>query len=318
MQQNRRAISWLRSAYLVYGFVFIGGLGGLIQVLVISDEINYALVKFLEINANGPELQGNYLFPRNWLALTIVLVFLMLIFAATVALRSFVEDDKEKSIEIIGLRQDINDTIRAVANITDYMHPHDGVWDVASVNVKHDVSENGNTLIESIYTIEPPLETGHYWNYWIEADTESDPVSLLRDLRSEVTDLDTGRKLDWLPRKNEDRFKEFSIFFPEVSCGTKKSIRISYVWPGYMRRLVELGATSFFWGYTSKTPDLRVPMRIEWSFSSASGNINCRILGRKSATASINTDRRTTKTVWIYDDPQAPINSKYSVEFTKN
>ena len=325
MDRVRRTMTWVRSAYVVYGIVFVGIFGGLIQVLAVADELNYGLVRFLEVNSAGPELSGKFLFPRNWFLLCITLLSLIILFPATAILRLFVDSthDTRDSLgeQVMGLRRDIDDVIRFAENITGYMYSSDvdvGRLDTKQVHVQYNVMDDGETFVEAMFVIQTLAEPAHFWRYWINADPESDPVTLLRDLRFEVTDVDTGVKLDWLPIKHGDRDKMFAIFFPEIRPHSEKTLRVSFRWPGYMRKLVELGATNFDWGYVCKTPNLRAPMRQEWNFSNKLGPINCRMTGRQSQTASLRSENRPSNTAWIYDDPEAMMNvPKRSVEFVR-
>ncbi len=323
MERVRPIMTWARSAYVVYGIVFVGILGGLIQILALADEINYGIVRLLELNPAGPELSGRFLFPKNWFVLCVMFVSLILLFPATSILRFFVEDapGKDMRSQVTGLRRDIDDFVRFAENITGYMYSADvdvGRLDTISVHTKHNIMDDGETFYEAIFVIQSLAEPAHFWRHWIDADPESDPVTLLKDLNFEVIDVDTGIKLDCLPIKHEDHNKIFAIFFPEIRPHTRKTLKISFRWPGYTRRLVELGATSFDWGYVCKTPDLRASMRHEWNFSKKLGTINCRMTGRQSQTASLRLESQANNITWIYEDPEAMMNvSKRSVEFVR-
>jgi hypothetical protein len=328
MEEGRRASRWLRSAYVIYGIVLTGIVGGLIELISIADYINYGIVKLLEINPVGPDLYGKFLFPRNWFTLFIILICLMFLFPATSILRYFANEDRDRQgdrrlgAEIVSLRQDLNDIVRFCENITNYIYPGDvdlGRFDTKSVEVKYDISDRGDTLVEALITIECTTEPAHFYRYWIDADPESDPVNFFRDLRFEATDSHTGRKLDWLPVKNGPKNKMFAVFFPEVSPGMQMTLRISYAWPRYMRKLIELGAANFSWNFLSKSTNARAPVKLEWCFANKLGKIHCRIAGRQGNTASVHTEGRMGSTAWIYFDPEASMNnnSTYTVEFSK-
>jgi hypothetical protein len=323
MDRVRPILTWAKSAYIVYGMVFVGVLGGLIQVLALADQINYGLVRLLELNPAGPELNGRFLFPKNWFVLGVMFLSLVLLFPATSILRFFVEADPRENIklQVTGLRRDIDDIIRFADNITGYMYSADvdiGRLDTISVHTKHNIMDDGEAFYEAIFVIQALAEPAHFWRYWIDADPESDPVTLLKDLKFEAIDADSGVKLDWLPIKHEDHSKTFAIFFPEIRPHTKKTLKVSFRWRGFVRKFVELGATSFDWRYVSKTNDLRASMRHEWNFSDKLGTINCRMTGRQSQTASLRSESRANTITWIYEDPEAMMNvEKRSVEFVR-
>ena len=219
--------------------------------------------------------------------------------------------------ELIALRQTFDDIIRSSGNIINYTEF--GCFDTKSVDVKHDISDNGDTFVEALLTIECTTELTHFYRYWVDADSESDAVNFLRDLSFEVTDSGSGRKLDWLLIKNGPKNKMFAIFFPEVSPGMQIKLRICYMWPGFVRKLVELGATKFSWQYFSKSPKSRAPIRIEWNFSSKLAPVDCRISGQKSNTATVFSEFRVNSTAWIYSDTEAYMNegTTYTVEFAR-
>lgn len=328
MEDSRRNTKWIRSAYIVYGIVFAGIMGGLIELLAVSDLINYGIVKLLETNQVGPELNGKFLFPRNWFTLFIILICLMLLFPATSLLRYFSVEDSVRakyrglSAEIVSLRQDINDIVRYSENITNYIYPEEDLsrFDTKEVDVKYEISDVGDTQVEARITIECTPEPAHFYRYWIEADPESEPVNFFRDLRFEVTDVSTGRKLDWLLVKSEPKYKMFAVFFPEVSPGVRMQLRVSFMWPGFMRRLIELGATNFSWNYISRSPNSRASLKLEWNFSNKLPKINCRATGRQSHTAKIFSETRLSGTAWIYHDPEASMNAGAisAVEFVRD
>lgn len=328
MKDRPHTAKWLHSAYIVYGIVFTGLLGGLIEILAIADYINFGIVRLLEANPIGLELHGKFLFPRNWFALAVILICLMFLFPATSLLRYLSNEDKDREAErklvaqIVSLRQDMNDIIRYAENITNYIYPGDvdlGRFDTKRVHVKHDISDNGDTLVEALITIACTSEPAHFYRYWINADPESEGVDYFRNLRFEATDSDTGRKLDFLPIKNGAKNKMFAIFFPEVAPGMQMTLRICYIWPGFMRKLIELGATNFNCQYLSKSPNSRAPLTMEWNFSNKIAKLNCRIAGRQSNSASILSESRVSSTAWIYYDPEATMNAgtTYTVEFAR-
>ena len=219
--------------------------------------------------------------------------------------------------ELIALRQTFDDIIRSSGNIINYTEF--GCFDTKSVDVKHDISDNGDTFVEALLTIECTNEPAHFYRYWIDADPESQGVDYFRVLRFEVTDSDTGRKLDFLPIKNGARNKMFAIFFPEVAPGKQMTLRICYVWPGFLRNLIELGATNFSWRFLSKSPNSRAPLTMEWNFSNKLAKLNCRIAGRQSNTATVFSEFRVNSTAWIYSDTEAYMNEGtiYTVEFAR-
>ena len=322
MERTRRTMKWLRSAYLVYGIVFVGILGGLVQILEISDQLNYGLVKSLEINTDGPQLSGRYLFPKNWLDLLIICLSLMLLFPATALLRSLVGDEAEgeqKWIpEILGLRQDLDDAMRYTSNIVGYMYSkddHTSRLNISEANIKFRINENGDTDAEILLELRCAADAAHFYIHWIRADPESDEVKFLRQLNIQAFDVDGDRKLDWLPATNEARAKAVVVFFPEVRAEGGKQIRLSYRWPRFMAKLVDLGATNFDWEYRSQDPTVPAHFRTEWIFDRSFAPLECRIVGRAADTATVRLQQNGPVFSWIYEDEAAFLSSKCAVEF---
>ena len=321
MRRDGRTSKWLHSAYIAYGVVFVGVLGGLTQLLNVSDDINYGLVRVLQSNPAGPELYGRFLYPKNWFSFCIIFLSFVLLFPIVVLFRSYWETEEKTGTDMTGVRQDVNDIVRFAGSIISYMYSADvnvGRVDTAAVSENYTIKENGDTTLEATFRIETLDEPAHFWRYWINADRESTAVNILRDLRFEITDHDTGKKLDWLPIRNDERNKMFAVFFPEIRPAMAKTLQVSFAWPGYMRRLIDLGATSVHWVYVSKTQTRRGPVRIEWAFPSSLGAVNCRFTGAQSQTAELRLEHRVDSNVWIYEDAEAMMSSvERSVEFVK-
>lgn len=153
--------------------------------------------------------------------------------------------------------------------------------------------------------------------YWIDADAELASVTSFRQLNFEAIDMEMMQKLDWLPTFSNSRHKEFAIFFPEVRPGERKKLRISFFWPGYMKKLTDLGATSFDWNYRSQDTKRRARFRQEWIFDPDVMSVRCRLTGRQSKTATLQQLRQENRSTWIYEDAFAIMDrTQFSVEFS--
>ena len=166
LEQNRPAGGWFRLIYVVYGIIFFTIIGGFVQILDLADHLNFALVKFLEKNPDGPALHGTYLYPKNWLAAALLLLSLLLVFPAMTLLRHLVnnkEADKEASdgesreLEIIALRQDLDDAMHYADNIVQHMYPRGEPclprFSITEVWTRYDVDINGDTTFEQIFQL---------------------------------------------------------------------------------------------------------------------------------------------------------------------
>jgi hypothetical protein len=323
MERMRPAMKWLRSAYIVYGIVFVGFLGGLTEILSISDDINFGLVRLLEKHPEGPSLNGTYLFPKNWLALFLFLFSLMLVFPATSLLKYFIEKDgnenkdKKTSPEITGLRQDLDDMIRYSENISEYLYsPADLRLTITKVDVKFVINKNGDTEADFSIEIKCNKKTAHLYVHWIRADQESGEVKYLRQLNIQVIDLDSGRKLDWLPLRNEPTTKVLAVFFPELAPGQSKRIKLMYRWPRFMGKLLDLGACKFDWEYRSQDPAVSAIFRTEWVFDRSFAPLECWIVGHTHGTATLHEEQRQSSFSWIYQDQKAYLNRQCAVQFS--
>jgi hypothetical protein len=290
------------------------------EIVSLSRTLNQTLVSLLQIDPNGVLLNGSYLFPHYLLNFVIITLsvsgaLLCILFAAYLA-RSKSEPQDDRRI----LKQDMDDVIRYADNITSYIYPgdtHVPRFDIIGVQVRHQIKKNGDTNVDAVFEIMSASEPAHFWKYWINADPESPGVSSLRQLNFEVIDVDSMRKLDWLPTLSDTRHKVFAIFFPEVRPGTRKRLRISFFWPCYMKKLIDLGATNFDWSYRSQHPEKRARFRKEWIFENQDNAIRCRLTGRQSATALLHLMKFERRDAWVYEDSSAVMDStKYSVEFS--
>jgi hypothetical protein len=321
MERMRPAMKWLRSAYIVYGIVFVGFLGGLTEILSISDDINFGLVRLLEKHPEGPSLNGTYLFPKNWLALFLFVFSLMLVFPATSLLKYFIEKEHRRnegsavSLELIKLRQDLDDATRLASNITGYMYPKDGALRLCfnNISIKYNITKLGDTICEAILDLGCSRPT-HFYIHWIRGDHESGEVKFLRELNIQAFDVDTGQKLDWLPLINEPKSKALAVFFPEIAPGTEKKIKITYQWPRFMGKLIDLGATNFDWSYRDQGQDSLGRFRSEWVFDSSFAPLDCRIVGQASPSAKLYLKNGNNTFSWIYEDDVAQLGVKSEVE----
>ncbi len=325
MERSCRAKKWLRSVYIVYGIVFVGVLGGLVQILEISDRLNYGLVRLLQFNSQGPELHGRYLFPEGWLDILIICLSLMLLFPVTALLKSFVNEgadgNEQKTPEIIGLRQDLDDVMRYAGNITGYIYSKDDKYtprlNISQADVKFKINEDGDTDAEIVLELKCTENPAHFYIHWIRADPESGEVKFLRQLSIQAFDLDSNHKLDWLPLRNDTTAKALAVFFPELRPGTRKRIKLVYRWPRFMAKLVDLGATNFDWAYLSQNPTIPAHFRTEWIFDSSFAPLDCRIVGRAAETAKIRLQQNGPVFSWMYEDEAAFLNAKCAVEFVR-
>ena len=318
----------LRLAYVAYGFVFVGFIGGIVEILAISDEINHGLVVLLEKNSSGPELHGRFLFPRNWLALFVTTFLLMLLFPATSVLRFFTEirdetdpnSNKKLSSEIVALRQDVDDIMRHANNITSYIYSVSNAprFDIVEIDLHYNIAANGDTATAATLKIECNKDPAHFWKYWIDADVESSPVTSFRQLNFQAKDVGSGKDLDSLPIRSSAHLKEFAIFFPEMRPGDRKTLRVAFSWPGFMKKFTELGAANYKWGYRSENSERGARLRHEWMFEPSGLNVRCRMAGQESSTATLRCELREGKIAWIYEDPSARMDgTTYAVEFSR-
>jgi hypothetical protein len=250
---------------------------------------------------------------------------LMLLFPATTLLKPFVEerktesDDDRSAPEAMGLRQDLDDAIRFARNITSYIYPKEERnvprFDILDAQVKYNINGNGDTEAEAFFEIECVKDPAHFFNYWIRSDPQSAEIKFLRQLNFQAYDVETGQKLDWLPTQNEPNTKAVAIFFPEVAPGTRKKIRVTYAWPRFMGKLIDLGAADFDWYYLTLDPERSAHFRQEWIFDASFAPLDCRIMGHAPPTAALWQEQRGSVFACIYEDKEAHLASKRIVEF---
>jgi hypothetical protein len=307
--------------YLGLGIILTGLCLGTIQLLGLSRTLNHLFVSILEFHPDGVKLEGRYLYPNYLVAFYIIsIAVLLMAFAVLCAAYLRKSSAQAPSKELVALRQDVDDIIRYAENITNYIYDGDteaGRFDTLDAHIRYYIKPNGDTEVNAVFEIHCTTDPAHFWKYWIEADPESTNVTSFRQLRFEVVDVETAQTLDWLPTHSSAKNKVFAIFFPELKPGSKKKLRICYFWPGYMKKLTDLGATSFDWGYRSQHPEIRSRVRQEWIFHPDEQFVRCRITGKQSKTATLQNLRQQKRSTWIYDDPSAVMDgSRYSVEFS--
>ena len=206
-------------------------------------------------------------------------------------------------------------------NILGYIYSNDDKFaprlNISQGDIKFKINEIGDTDAEIILELKCAANPAHFYIHWIRADPESEGVKFLRQLNIQAFDVDGNHKLDWLPVSNEPRAKALAVFFPEVPAGGSKRIRLSYRWPRFMAKLVDLGATSFDWAYRSQNPTIPARFRTEWIFDKSLAPLECRIIGRAAETATLRMEENGPTFSWIYEDPTAFLSTKCAVEFFK-
>lgn len=306
--------------YIAFGGVVAALSVGMVQLLQISRSLNETIVNLLEPHSVGVVLQGRYLYPNYVLIFGIILIFIVLLIVSTLTAAYIKRCYASDGPELTNLRQDADDIIRYANNITGYIYGGEKDlprFDIIELSARHHIASNGDTVVSAMFEIHCSTDAAHFWKYWIDADAESHPMTSLRQLNFEVVDVETSQKLDWLPTSSDSRHKVFAIFFPEVKPGERKRLRISYFWPGYMKKLTDLGATGFDWSYRSQHPEIRGRFRKEWVFDTSVRAVRCRQTGRQSKSASLRFVEQKSNSRWVYEDANAIMDgTKFAVEFS--
>jgi len=277
LPSKRAAIKNAAIACAIALVLFVG-----FKIYTNSGWINYNVLRTLVADERGYPLNGRYIFPQNTFSFYLLFIYtLVLGFIVTIAMYAI--KAREAGLEDLrGLRQDFDDAIRFASNITGYMFPSGDRdvprFDIIDIAIKYIVRKNGDMEVDGIFELDCVKDPAHLWIYWIEADAESREVRFVRQLNFQVVDVETGQRLDSLLTHNAAKAKVFGIFFPEISPGTKKILRISYFWPGYMKKLIDLSATNFEWRYITQNPDRPARFRAEWVFHRDFAPLECRIM----------------------------------------
>lgn len=316
-QEFLRFFVW-KNVILLLMVILFAALGGVI--FSNANSISLLATSLLSQSSPGVALDaGNYSFPQN-----VVLTFLMTLycsfsfstFSLYFLLRQRLSISRD---ELNKLRQELDDAVRFANNVTSSMNPpgHRDFphFDTISVAERCFIGAEGDTKVEAVFELECVTTTARIWNYWIDADAESKDIKYLRQLNFRVTDIDTGRKLDWLQIHNTAKKKVFAIFFPDAEPGIRKKIRITYSWAGYMGQLIQQGVSNFTWQYISKNPEREALCSRAWIFDRSFSSVHCRIIGMPSQTAIIRLEEYGNAIGWIYEDPRAQLKAKYEVEF---
>ena len=99
-----------------------------------SAQINNALVSLLTPDLSGPSLNGQYLFPASSFTATLVVAYLAFVITCLTAFLRQQNKNVTQIGEVFGLRQDIDDLVRHMANITNYMY---GGSESLRLNIQH-------------------------------------------------------------------------------------------------------------------------------------------------------------------------------------
>ena len=105
---------------------------------------------------------------------------------------------------------------------------------------------------------------------------------------------------------DELRKKEFAIIFADLQHEERKEFEIRYRWPGFMRRILEKGATDFYWNYKTALPDVTVNVTYDWLFLRGFPEVALVLKGDHGG-ASLTHQALAEGHLWTYRDPAAVV-----------
>lgn len=189
---------------------------------------------------------------------------------------------------------------------------------IKSIHTTLKISIDGTTELVENSSISPAGdEPVHFWKRAIDADDESDAVSLLSDIDFRVQDKG-DHEVTFLPVADGARRKEPCIFFlPEILPNQTRDLEIYYKWPGLFKRLVEKKEAFYNVTYRSapgNSGDITLVFEFDARFGPISGE-NLSPLGTGSSLH--DTEGPDGGTVWTLTVTKAPCDGEiYRVKFT--
>ncbi len=178
------------------------------------------------------------------------------------------------------------------------------------------VDPDGTSLVSRSYTVSSCINKAIPFNVWIAADAESDPIRGFRPLDIHIIDKHSGQNLGMLATEDKLRKKIFWIFLSELEHEEQKEFELQYRWPGYMRRILEKGATDFYWTYKTTSPDRRGSVTYNWLFLRGFPEVALALEGDHGK-ASLRRRKLPEGQRWTYHDPAAIMDGRKFVVSVK-
>jgi hypothetical protein len=179
-------------------------------------------------------------------------------------------------------------------------------FQIHSLNVSHIIDPDATSSVSRSYVISSCAKTAIPFEMWIAADEESDPIRGFRPLSIRIVDNKTDQNLAMLATVDELRKKEFAIIFADLQHEERKEFEIRYRWPGFMRRILEKGATDFYWNYKTALPDVTVNVTYDWLFLRGFPEVALVLKGDHGG-ASLTHQALAEGHLWTYRDPAAVV-----------
>lgn len=284
----------------------LGGLTGIWWLSErLSDGVNFIIVSAVD----GIFLSGTYKL-NVWILFLLLLIVLSSIMLSFALSRDLVTKKYNRS-ELTDVVTKYEDILRRVRNVTEklnYSSDKLRKFMIVSNYTLYTVEANSDTSITNIYKIEA-VENAFFFNVNVEADDESYPIHNYNDLNLRARDKDTGQELDWIPLKDQPRSKQFYVLFPELQPGETKTIEVQLRWKGFMRRIVEIGSTEFWWYFTDAREN-EGDVTKEWLYKTGFPHVTTKLVGSHGTTAQLSSTNTVDGVRWLYHDPKYKMDSR--------
>ena len=313
MKQNiKRHVSLF---WTTFTLTFLGGLAGIWWFSErLSEGVNFVVV----MNSSGTALNGNYKL-NIWIIFLLLSVIMAILMASFALYREFMTIKSElDEISLVNMKYE--DALRRVRNVAEKLnYTSDNLRRISiqALHARHYIHPDASTYITHNYKI-MANKTANFLNSAIEGDEESDPIYGYTDLDLQIVDKDQNKELDWVPLKDNPRAKQIYIFFPDLQRGETKNIEVKYKWKGFMRRVLDMGSTEFWWFHAATTPS-EADVIFEWIYKTGFPHVTTKLIGNHGPTAELSSSHTLDGVCWKYHDPKYRIddlNRRVTVQLT--
>lgn len=171
------------------------------------------------------------------------------------------------------------------------------------------IDKNGDGVVTSTFIIVAGPQPVHFWKTWIRVEEDSPSISNFMGMNLEILDItkDSKYEIVYLPARDDGHYKEISVFFlPHIPPGGRRTVQVSFRWPGYVKRLFEGFTVEFAYGYPTGFPTKTTSVELSVEFPRSLGKVDCanKSIGDESASLKIE-NMGSGNTRWVYSNRRA-------------
>jgi hypothetical protein len=183
---------------------------------------------------------------------------------------------------------------------------------------EYKIDDKGNNSVRQRIVLEAELEPVQFWLYQIIGDDVSKPMESIKDIDLKIRCLENGVGLEVVEFEDFPRYKSVIIWFlPEIAPNQRRTLEITYSWPGLWYELIQKGRTTYRIYYQGRSRLARGLLSKKFMFDLDVGNVGCEITAANPSGIELNYSTELGSQIWEFRGKDVPIaNTPYELTFT--